>query len=89
MSSLGLRQVVRLRRRRLVATSSRSQSGSNCCQNASTEQYRSRILMTMPPDETDGALGNRIISRLKAFRLSKIHVMEQPYQVDYVLLCLG
>ena len=44
MISLGRTRVAR-RRRRSCATCSRSQSGSNACQNASTEQYTSSIVM--------------------------------------------
>ncbi len=32
-----------------LASNSRSQAGAKCCQNSSTEQYSSRILMAMPP----------------------------------------
>ncbi len=45
MISLGLNRVARRRRRVPAASCSRSQSGSNCCQNVSTQQNRSSILM--------------------------------------------
>lgn len=45
MSSLGLRRVARLRWRWPEANCSRSHQGANCCQNVSTEQYRSSILI--------------------------------------------
>lgn len=45
MISLGCRRVMRLRRRCPAARCSCSQSGSNTCQNVSTEQYTSSILI--------------------------------------------
>lgn len=76
MISLALRRVARLRWCRPDASRSRSHHGANCCQNVSTEQYKSSSPHAQRLQHgIDGSLVNRIISLSKAFCLSKIHVL--------------